>query len=579
MGVFDNDQVLATPEFRRICSLPRRTYTPEQMEKLATFYTERLKRESGTMKLKPSQGVALHEIAMTGGLFGPLGVGAGKTLITLLAPSVIPCLRPTLILPASLVEKTYRDIQTLTKHWHLRQDVMILTYQSLGLAKNSENLERRNPDLLILDEAHKARNHTAAVTRRITRYVSQNPQCKVIAVSGTMMKDSIKDFAHMLEWVLKDQTPFPRNTQELNLWADALDETVNPLKKAKPGALLGLVAAEKIEALGPQRAARVGVRNRILETPGVIATSSDSVDATLIIRAHPYHVSETTEKNFQTLRELWETPDGWALEHAPVAWAVARQLALGMHYILDPRPPQEWLNARRDWAAFVRETLKKSHHLDSELQVAQACDAGLLPNDELEAWRKIKPTFIPNLVDVWHDDSALIECEKWMGKHSGIVWVAHRFFGKELSKRTGIPYYSNMGIDEPTGKFVEDHPHNSPMILSIDANKEGRNLQNWTKNLITSCPSSVEIMEQLIGRTHRHGQKSDEVEVDILVGCVEHYNSFQNALMRAQPAQDIQGVSQKLLLATVDFPPISQVKHCGGKFRWLRSVLRETDQE
>ena len=89
------------------------------------------------------------------------------------------------------------------------------------------------------------------------------------------------------------------------------------------------------------------------------------------------------------------------------------------------------------------------------------------------------------------------------------------------------------------------------------ANSTGQNLQMFSSNLIISCPSGPATMEQLIGRTHRDGQEADEVSVDILLGCVEHYEAFTRALDGAKAAADVLGHDQKLLLADVTMPDIS----------------------
>ena len=73
------------------------------------------------------------------------------------------------------------------------------------------------------------------------------------------------------------------------------------------------------------------------------------------------------------------------------------------------------------------------------------------------------------------------------------------------------------------------------VVASIDANREGKNLQgHWYRNLVTTPPTTATWWEQLIGRTHRRGQASDEVHVDVLMGCRENYDALLTALARAQ---------------------------------------------
>ena len=137
-----------------------------------------------------------------------------------------------------------------------------------------------------------------------------------------------------------------------------------------------------------------------------------------------------------------------------------------------------------------------------------------------------------------------------MADHAGIVWCEHRFFAVRLSQMTGVVYYGANGCTE-TGESITSVKPGKPIIASIQANATGRNLQMFSENLITSCPTSAQTLEQLIGRTHRDGQEADEVTVDILLGCREHREAFDRALDGARAAADVLGHDQKLLLADV----------------------------
>lgn len=314
--------------------------------------------------------------------------------------------------------------------------------------------------------------------------------------------------------------------------------------------------------------ARQAFQRRLLQTEGVVATPGDSVACSLYVSAVEYTPNQVTEDNFATLRSKWETPDGWAMSEAMAIWRCARELALGLHYVWDPRPPDEWLNARRTWAQFVRETLRYSKTLDTELQVANACRANALGRQELDNWARVRPTFTPTPKALWHDDTALQACQAWLDRHGGIVWCEHTFFAEELSRRTKVPYYGAGGLDRQR-RSIEDA--SGPIIASVAANSTGRNLQRWSANLVTSCPSTATIWEQMIGRTHRDGQTADEVTVDVLFGCWEHADGMTKARAAAQMAQDMLGQPQKLLLADLEWPGDFEVARRTGP-RWSRVI-------
>lgn len=593
--------------------MPRRKLEELDGEAIAKEWTDALRTPNGTMSLRPVQAVALREMVLAGGLFGPIGVGAGKTVLSALAPTVLEAKRPVLLVPASLVEKTGRDLRALSEHWMIESNINVLSYESIGVVSGAETLERNLPDLLILDEAHRVKNKKAGVTKRVGRYLQAHPDTKVVAISGTMVKSSIEDFAHIIEWVLKDKSPLPRAAGELIAWVAALDADVNPFEMVGPGALLNWSTPAEVKAEGPIRAARLGFQRRLTETQGVVATKDESVSASLYVRGVPYKVSATTERHFENLRTLGETPDGRWIEEEAIIWALTGQLALGLHYVTvdrdklmswpgrheylaaaegeafmpiagmtpeltafieSARAPQEWTNARREWNSFVRETLAHSHKLDTQFQVELACLDGKLDDRALLAWKAVEKQFTPIPIDVWHDQAALDLCEAWARKKPGIVWVKHRLFGAELARRTGLPYYVNDGLDA-RGNFIDDETGKRSIIASIDSNATGRNLQQFARNLFTIVPGAS-LAEQAIGRTHRSGQLADEIEAEFLIGCREHFQSFQKALAGARMANEVQGASQKLLSATVDMPGLVELRQAsGGHFRWAASVGRE----
>jgi hypothetical protein len=543
-----------TSEIKRIATLPRRAWSDEAASRLAELLTEQLKSSGGTMSLRPVQAVALYEAMECRGLFGPIRVGGGKTLLTLILPSVLEAKRPVLLLPAALVDKTWIDTKKLKEHWRLPTNLQIISYEMLGLVQSAEKLNYVQPDLIVADECHYLKNHRAGRTRRVIRYMREHPQTQFVGVSGTVMKASVKDFAHILRWSLKAGAPIPASDDEVATWADALDEKVNPLGRRQPDALFAIGDAEGPDSL--TRARRV-FQSRLLETRGVVASSkTDGVTCSLRVSALEYTPDPSIGEHFDHVRKTMTTPDGWSFAEPALLRMYLRQLALGFHGIWSPRPPAEWITARREWASFVRDTLSESHTLDTELQVANAVDAGRLQTGTLQAWRRVRDAFKIQPADVWHDDKALLTCAIWMEREKGIVWVEQVFFGRRLAQMTGAAYYGPKGLTD-TGESIALVKPGKSIIASVAANATGHNLQMFSRNLVTSCPPSALKMEQLIGRTHRDGQEADEVTVEILLGCREHADAFQRALDGARAACETLGHDQKLLLSDILMPDTS----------------------
>ena len=613
------DFVPVTSELIRVSKVPRRVMRPEDMEWLADELTARLRKPRGTMRLKPVQAWALYELGTVGGLFGGITVGGGKTLCSLLAPVVMKAERALLIVPAGLVEKTKRDKEVLEQHWQLPLFIRIMSYEWLGREQAGEDketgrkgaLEEWAPDLIVMDECHRAKNNrSAAVARRLTRFVRTHPKVRCVALSGTVTKRSLHDYAHILTWCLPAKLlPIPTHYNDLNLWADALDEKKNEVRIVDPGALEILCADEGDKDLWKtdrKLAARRTYRRRLVETPGVVATYETGVDASLVIRGKAVEVGPSVDEAFLTLRTTWETPDGWSIPDALTFARHARELALGFYYVWSPRPPVEWQQARKAWHQYVREILKHSRTHDSEKQVRNAelhvalkilppewhayvkelasppkdetkrtlttPDQRLLasvqcaeaiksqsPADEpkiegvlaMLAWRGVQDTFEPNTVPVWIDSAACEFAAAWAKKNAGIIWTEHKCVGERLRDEFGLAYYGRKGLDT-NGRFIDDHDKSKALVASRPANSEGRNLQGWSKNLIMSFLPNGARNEQCLGRTHRPGQLADEVEVEFLVSCEEHLLALDQALRDARYIESSTGAPQKLLLATID---------------------------
>lgn len=565
-----------TEEFRRIRDIPRRTWSESEIAKLAAELTRALKTREGTQVLRPAQALALHDIAERRGLLGQLRVGSGKSLISFMAPFVLNAWKPLLVLPAGLIGKTVQDIRDYSYHWKIPKTLEIRSYEWLAQSNQADWLTRiKNPDALILDEAHRAKNLDAGVTKRLERFMDLFPETPVVILTGSLSTWSMRDWAHLCRWALKGYAMVPDNDGELLEWADALDECVQPFREMEPGPLLEMATNEDRAAAegNDRKAARLGFRRRMAETSGVVFTSGESVAASLYVRPVELKVSEETESRYKVLREEWKRPDGETFDEAMHVWKCARELVLGFCYVWDPLPPDWWLEPRSNWAKFTRTTLERSRTLDTPGQVKQAVENGELEDlGLLNAWLKVKPGFVPKLKALWHDDSALKATMAWMKeKKRGIVWCEHTWFAEELSRRTRAPYFGRGGLDK-RGRYVEkvDDPL---VILSIAANSTGRNLQkNWADNLFTSFPTTSTGAEQGIGRTHRDGQTADAVTVDVLLGCREHWDALDGARAQAFAERDtLPGSDQaKLIIGDVTWPTEADIEARSG-FRWRRT--------
>lgn len=560
-------RVDATPEFYRVLSLPRRVWQPGQATELAQHLTRYFRQPLGEQALRDIQAIALYELHRAQGLFGIMRVGSGKTLVTLLGRYMVQAWRPMLLVPAKLKDKTRIEMRRLSRHWNIPQDVRIVSYELLGRPQAAKMLDQYRPDLIIADECHKLRNRRAAVTRRVARYMRENPETKFAALSGTITKRSLRDYSHLLRWCLgKLASPIPAAENELEEWADAIDEKVNPNQRMLPGALLDFADPSEVEALPEISAARRGYYRRLVETQGVVATDQTPLDCSISLQAVEPHVESITEEAFRFLRNEWTTPDGWPIADAMTLWRHARELALGFYYRWNPRPPDDWLLPRKLWAAECRGIIANSRTYDSEGQVANAIRDGHIDCPPYWDWKRVENSFVPNTEIVWFDYSIAKYIVDWLSHRAGICWVEHVQFAEALSQWSGCHYYGRGGLNA-NGQPIEEADPKSAIIASVASNSEGRNLQAWHRNLLVGFPTNGPRVEQLLGRTHRDGQQADEVTFDCIMSCIEHYMALEQSKRDARYVADTQGQNQKILYADLIFPELSSVATRTGP-RW-----------
>lgn len=533
-------QVVKSADFRRIFALPRRAEIQDLSEELTTA----LKTPKGTMKLRPIQAAMLQEAYEQRGLLAPVGVGHGKTLVTLLLPVLLGAEKPVLFIPAQLREQTMLQvIPELSRHWQLHDNLRILSYSELSTVKGAKLLEDIEPDLVIADECHHIKRKAAARTRRFLAYFRKHKKTLFCGLSGTVTKDSLLNYWHLATLALKEKSPLPLSYTDIIDWDDALQDNKNdPYKRyVAPGALK--------EFCVPGECIRSGFRRRLVETKGVVATEESALGTSLIISERKVDVPVVVLKALDVLRKRWVTPSGEEIEDATAYARHIKELACGFYYEWvwpGDIPNYKWLKARAAWHAFIRDKLNRRFEgIDSPLQVVNACLAGRWEAEEFVTWQQIKQEYIPETRAVWMSDYLIDDIAHWLENECGIAWISHDAVGMRLRARN-IKYY---GGGSASSKNILTS--NGPIAASIQAHGTGKNLQKWSKNLIVACPSSGLIWEQLLGRTHRFGQSADEVHVTWYNHIAELQTAFDKATIESRYIEETTGQKQKLLFARV----------------------------
>lgn len=516
-----------------------------------------LKTPLGTETLWLVQAAAFQDVFNYRGLLAPVRVGGGKTLISFLIGTVLGVERVLLLIPAKLRGKTERALRERRLHWRIPRQILIMHYEYLSRDAGLEQLLAFRPQVIIPDEAHKLKNPRASCVKRLRKYLNMHDDTVYADLSGSLANRSMLEYAHRARWALGEKlSPLPQHYPELADWALATDVKVDFGKRLSPGALAELCNDDEVKLLRtePVEAARRAYGRRLVETPGVIATDDvDDATCSISIEGLEVEVTDAVRAAFLKLRGSWETPDNEPFSEGVDLWRHARELICGFYYRCKVRPPDAWMQARKDWNAFVRETLKGSRTYFSTLDLSKAISKGEVWSSEYNRWAEIRDTFKPQKEAVWICDKTLHLAHHWLYHERGVCWVEHRDFGLRLARMAGVPFFAKNVRDETGMTNLDPETYAGPYVASIHACREGLNMQhNHHKALVVSCPPGGDKWQQMLGRQHRHGQGADELEWKVLLGCIEQWRAFQQALEDAKYAWHMVGDPQKILLADVD---------------------------
>lgn len=519
------------------------------------------------MKLRPIQAYALSVLGTMGGLLGAIGVGHGKTLVAILGACMVGAQRPVVMVPPSLKQTFLDEYEKFAPHFKLPY-VQVIAYSTLSSPGGWDLLNQIKPDYIFADEAHCLRHVGSARTRRLLRYLDQNPEVVFAAASGTLTARSVRDYAHLAKYALGFNSPLPVLTSHLDSWANVLDADGRPSPTdwscVEP--LLDTYGpANHRQMRGEQKrdAARAAFCKLLTTTAGVVTTDDESASCSLLIHclhspAPPHEIVDAMESVRQGT-----SPNGEEVfEDDASVWRALRQVSAGFYYRwaweLTPqgRVDHEWLEARSHWSRWVRRELEtqSAEGYDSPAMVKRKVQAEIDArpslvetsriHSALHEWEKVSHRSAPPTVPVWLSHYMIDAVIDEVSRHDEpvLVWYETRAVGEALASATGWPLH---GPGDPPGGPART------CLVSINAHHKGLNLQAWRLSVVVEPPSSGQVWEQLIGRTHRAGQTADEVEVFTFVGPEPFASAFASARKKAAYAASTTGGRMKLVFAPV----------------------------
>jgi len=606
-------------------------------------------------KLRDIQIDGVYAYEMYGGMFGPVSVGGGKTALSILVAKVGMQRRGhqrviILVPPEVFSQLTLRDLPQARKWLSLdgipfytvsgsRENrmrmasqpgpgVFIYSYSSLSTQTGMEEVAMISPTLMVLDEAHNVASPSSARTKRLqTAMVNiQNAlkmgrlgpdvrvkEVEMVAMSGTMTKRSVKDYAHIAKRCLKERSPAPIKDMAIMSFSQAVDANVTG---AGQGDLdvrrMDMIKQwardqgwnhkegrtdDEIRNMTAQDVVREAYQYRLRTAPGVISTGTTGVDASLIIAWSEPPRPRTDEgealcKYMKMAAIDMKTPDGDSIDFGMHTFKWLWELTAGFYnsliwpgleVLMEERARKGTPVSTEEAAALLRgaehqHKLLQDYHkalrrfLDDRHQ--PGCDTPMLVGQELTrqiAGRDIKYKLPVELVECYRAQKSASYDDLPQRKsrpiricdykvRATVQWAkAH-----VVSGEGGIMWYHHpelgrwchealtaAGIPHTFAPAGQNEAAFAPgLVLASYAHGTGKNLQHQRHNLIIEIRREASVMEQTLGRTHRSGQLADDVRVDVFVANGFDLSLFNAVLHDADYIQATMGQPQRLCFAT-----------------------------
>jgi len=620
-------------DFERIMALPRRQAVNcervpgtkiygAEAQALAEYVTERFSlgkrkkcacRDLGhsfcITQLNPSQAWVLREIGKVHGAIGLQAVGAGKSFQGLLAPLAVPDCKVAVILAKPDQRLHYWNAYLrLREHFRVPSftfdtldvpgalvrgapSLHFVPYSRLSRPDSTDLLERMNPDLIICDEAHSVSARTSSRTNRLLRYLANHEGIRFCAWSGTLIKKSIRDQAHLMAHALGVNSPMPLDPDDVEAWAAVFDPSPTPDTETSTAQKLysafecNSKQRKWYQGGGVNEGVRQGYRQHILETPGVISTREASVGCSLPFHERRVVLPDAVKKALRDVRELMKRPDGEELVEATEIAMCARNVASGFYFfwafpgIPCTCPPDafiqakrcehcqfidEWYRRRAAWHKELRERLQSFEvHMDSPMLCSNAAVRafqdppydGSLPVWHAKAWQPWQNicnsvNYVPKVK--WIDEFFAQDAANWTKEHRGIVWCQSSAFGKKVAELAGVPYHG--GGPQAEALILAEKGDRS-IVASLKSHGTGRDgLQHkFCAQYFPEPPASGDVFQQVLGRLARPGQEADSVESWVAWHASEVRDALRNAVRNAEFTESMTGNHQMILAADFDF--------------------------
>lgn len=345
-----------------------------------------------------------------------------------------------------------------------------------------------------------------------------------------------------------------------------------------------------------QERLRMAFQYRLHSAPCVVATTEQGVDSSLLIRwIEPKRDANGVEEMTRLMQRVVVeklTPGGDEIDFGMHQFKWLWELSAGFYNHLQWPDEQKIISdhltkhgeaiSAAQAGQLLRQAQKAHGTLQSyhkrlrqwfEAEHIPGCDSPMLVGAEITRQlddKKIRYPLPQDLIQLYHrhredgpytypklperfsvpvsvSDYKIKAAVAWAKEHGeGIIWYHHPFIGDWICRalaEAGVPH-THAAAGRNREAFAEG------IVVASYSHGTGKNLQHQFKNLFVELRREAYLMEQTIGRTHRSGQESDEVEVYLLLGNGFDLAMFNGILRDADYAQGTLGQKQRLCYAT-----------------------------
>ena len=470
-----------------------------------------------------------------------------------------------------------------------RPGLYIVPYSLLSTEDGLETLRNIQPTLVIADEAHTLANESARSKRfwGVMAETAKHHPFEFCALSGTMLRKGLRDLWQLARTALGPHAPVPLHRQNVEEWDAEIGQQASGRLRNPNLSYLTDWAREKYPNetwqydLSGQRTA---FQRRFLSAPGVISSDAASTTAELVIEPVelPKAAAGPVLEGFVELLLLAGMKPNGELVPTPMhIWHTANELASGFYN--EPYwPAPEELPGDRFKNEEIIERSKKHHEakqlfnaacfawtrnaplgFDSLRDVANRIlrdDIDGIPADVVHLYRNMHALQEGGVIQrptrpVWFNDYKLrrvVEEVKKRLPEVTPVWAHHKAVHDRLAQllaAEGIPYEMVRPGHADTTNLLDPSKMDRIYLLSEKRCSEGLNLQHYHTTIYAQVCRSGARFHQMLGRTHRQGQRSKRVSNVVVLTEGTDHETLGACLVEAVDIHQRLGMQHKAVIA------------------------------